>query len=395
MDANQYYQSLLQQGHSPENAAHFTSQYYPDFNSAIQSAGMIAPPPDMGLGGLGASSMVAPSGSLATGGVAAGAATTGAAAAGGTSIATIAVVSVLVLGGAGTAGYFIYDYLTEPDFYGVIYWDEGGFGYQFSEEDLTMVFPAETNQECKEITYMFDWPDYEYEDGLCYIENLFSSYEIEDKGDYYKICASFDGENDCFKIYVGEKGLVLVTYLIVNCNPMVSDIEPPVLDEYGYVTSSWMDKFNNLVEEVEDYGPSSCKSNSEYQGDFDYFSFSDRDAEGPMSNESGEKLVHIQMTQGDDLSWAVVKINIVVDGGISMTCQESGYEDSTSDCVYTTDDDSYWSVSEEITISEGATDLCDGSYGGCDIDVTIIKIGIGNEDDKVVGSVNAYADAYY
>ena len=112
MDANQYYQSLLQQGHSPENAAHFTSQYYPDFNSAIQNAGMIAHT-DIGLGGLGASSMVAPSGSLAAGGVAASAATTGAAAAGGTSIATIAVVSVLVLGGAGTAGYFIYDYLTE------------------------------------------------------------------------------------------------------------------------------------------------------------------------------------------------------------------------------------------------------------------------------------------
>ncbi|RAH14504.1 MAG: hypothetical protein CMB20_003305, partial [Methanobacteriota archaeon] len=142
---------------------------------------MIAPPPDIGLGGLGASSMVAPSGSLAAGGVAAGAATTGAAAAGGTSIATIAVVSVLVLGGAGTAGYFIYDYLTEPDFYGVIYWDESGFGYQFSEEDLTMVIPAENNQDCEEITYMFD-ADYEYEDGLCYIKNLYSSYEVEDKG---------------------------------------------------------------------------------------------------------------------------------------------------------------------------------------------------------------------
>ena len=228
MDANQYYQSLLQQGHSPENAAHFTSQYYPDFNSAIQGAGMIAPPPDMGLGGLGTSSMVAQSGSLAAGGVAAGAATTGAAAAGGTSIATIAVVSVLVLGGAGTAGYFIYDYLTEPDFYGVIYWDESGFGYQFSEDDLTMVIPAENNQDCEEITDMFD-ADYEYEDGLCYIKNLYSSYEVEDKGDYYKICASIGGESDCFKIYVGEKGLVLVTYLIVTCNPMVRDIEPPVL----------------------------------------------------------------------------------------------------------------------------------------------------------------------
>ena len=51
-------------------------------------------------------------GSMATG---AGMAATGAAVGGGMSFATIAVVSVLVLGGAGTAGYFIYDSLSESE----------------------------------------------------------------------------------------------------------------------------------------------------------------------------------------------------------------------------------------------------------------------------------------
>ena len=83
-----------------------------------------------------------------------------------------------------------------------------------------------------------------------------------------------------------------------------------------------------------------------------------------MSNESGEKLVHIEMTQGDDLQWAVVKINIVVDGGKSMTCQESGYEDSTSDCVYTTDGDGVTGVLLGNAISEGATDLYVGLIMG-------------------------------
>ena len=113
-----------------------------------------------------------------------------------------------------------------------------------------------------------------------------------------------------------------------------------------------------------------------------------------MSNASGDDLVHIQMTQGDDLNWALLKVTIVVDGGISITCDVASNADASSDCIYKTDDDNYWSVPEEITIAEGAYDLCDGSNGGCDVDVTLTKIGVGNQDDKVIRTVSAYADAY-
>ena len=122
--------------------------------------------------------------------------------------------------------------------------------------------------------------------------------------------------------------------------------------------------------------------------------FSDRDAAGSMSNAGGDTLVHVAMTQGDDLSWAVLKVSIVIDGGASMTCDEAGSADADSTCTYTTDDDNYWSTSEEITISEGsATNSCSGANGGCDVDVTLTKIGVGNEDDKVIRTVTAYADA--
>ena len=47
---------------------------------------------------------------------------------------------------------------------------------------------------------------------------------------------------------------------------------------------------------------------------------------------------------------------------------------------------------EEITISEGASDLCDGTDGGCDVDVTITKMGV-VEDDVVLRNVDAYAAA--
>ncbi|MBT4066726.1 MAG: hypothetical protein HOE76_05870, partial [Euryarchaeota archaeon] len=50
-------------------------------------------------------------------------------------------------------------------------------------------------------------------------------------------------------------------------------------------------------------------------------------------------------------------------------------------------------TSEEITISESGTDLCNGANGGCEVVVTLTKIGVGEEDDKVIATVTAYADA--
>ena len=127
--------------------------------------------------------------------------------------------------------------------------------------------------------------------------------------------------------------------------------------------------------------------------DFSMYQFSSRDASGSMSDAAGDALVHVKMTQGDDLSWSVLRVSIVVDGGNSFTCVEADKDDGTADCTYTTDDDNSWSTSEEITIAEGDMDMCDGADGGCDVDVTLTKIGVGNEDDKVIREVAAYADA--
>ena len=128
-------------------------------------------------------------------------------------------------------------------------------------------------------------------------------------------------------------------------------------------------------------------------GGLDKYQFDSRDAAGSMSSDAGDALVHIKMTQGDDLSWSVLRVSVVVDGGNSFTCADASKDDGTAACTYTTDDDNSWSTSEEITISEGDMDMCDGADGGCDVDVTLTKIGVGNEDDKVIREVAAYADA--
>ena len=136
-----------------------------------------------------------------------------------------------------------------------------------------------------------------------------------------------------------------------------------------------------------------CDESTE-SGDLYMYQFSDRDAAGSMSEAGGDALVHVAMTQGDDLSWAVLKVSIVIDGGASMTCDEAGSADPTSQCVWSKDDDNFWSVAEEITISEVSdTNLCSGDNGGCEVDVTLTKIGVGNENDKVITTITAYADA--
>ena len=419
MDGNSYYQNLLQQGFTPTDAAHYTKQYYPDFQAPMQGMGMMAPPPgsmeftgaaSTGLGTTGAGGAMAganlgTAGAVTGGGMAA-AGAGAAAAGGGMSFATIAVVSVLVLGGAGTAGYFIYDYLTEPDFYGEVYWTEYGSGLSFGEDELSMVFAVEEDL-CSNYEDMFgDDTDAEFRNGFCFVSPDYDSYEVTDEGDYYNVCVAaedIEQENECIKVYTLDRGIVIKEG--DACDVMVGDISTPdwtdLDDEDSYDEFlDWQETWRDIASELEDEGPSSCDysidggdDDTSSGGNIDTYQFSERDAAGAMSNASGDDLVHIKMVQGDDLNWALLKVSIVVDGGVSMNCQEVSRADENAECTYTTNDDMSWSVSQEITISEGAYDLCDGSNGGCDIDVTLTKIGVGSEEDKILREVSAYADA--
>ncbi|MDP6869831.1 MAG: type IV pilin [Candidatus Poseidoniaceae archaeon] len=129
-------------------------------------------------------------------------------------------------------------------------------------------------------------------------------------------------------------------------------------------------------------------------GTLETYTWSDKDAAGSMSDGAGDALIEVGMTGGAALNWAVVSVTISVDGGTPQTCAE---DDSTAACSYTSygdaGNDKAWETGEGITISEGASDLCDGSNGGCSVEVTLVKSGVGNEDDKTIGTVNGYADA--
>jgi hypothetical protein len=118
-------------------------------------------------------------------------------------------------------------------------------------------------------------------------------------------------------------------------------------------------------------------------GELEIYMWDDRDAYGD------DALVEIAMSSGDGLNWAVIKITISIDGGTPQACSEG--TNSGSSCEYEpyqgTGNDQRWEVAEGIIISGDCYD-----NWGCNVDVTITKMGVGSEDDKVVGQVAAYAD---
>ena len=106
------------------------------------------------------------------------------------------------------------------------------------------------------------------------------------------------------------------------------------------------------------------------------FQFSDRDAAGGVTANGDDDLIHVQMMQGASLSWDLLGVSIVVDGGTMNNCVEASDADVDGlQCTYTLPNSfSAWEVGEEITISEGANaDLCDGTAGYCEVTVTLTR----------------------
>ena len=110
-------------------------------------------------------------------------------------------------------------------------------------------------------------------------------------------------------------------------------------------------------------------------GGLDLYQFEDRDAAHELTATGGDDLIHVQMMQGSALSWDLLGVSIIVDGGTMNNCVEASEADVDGLlCTYSYIEDGAWTVSEEITISEGANaDLCDGVAGFCEVTVTLTK----------------------
>ena len=398
MEGMQYYQQLIQQGYSPMAAAQYTKQYFPEFQDPILNPSLFISP-DANIGEK-------------------------------SSRKSIFIASVLILGLVGIGGFFLYDDAAEPSFFGEIYWGESEFAIILEEDGVSMGQPL-VNGSCDFFQDKAEESGYEIKksNGVCksYFE-MNVEYTYEDKGDFYEIC--FSGRpSDCSEMYIFERGKIMNDQGV--CFVSVSDINPPPslheifetsnesdslwnslarLEEYEQRVDSWLEDWYEAAEDImDDEDAPACFydfQNDDYDspsGVLDTYIFTDRDVRTTMSSEGEEGLVYVQMVQseGDGISRDLLSVSIIVDGGASVTCQKFTQEweeeyDEYAECTWSVadGDGDDWEVNDEIIISEGPnTNLCDGSNFGCTVDITLTKIGIGGEDNRIIAEISAYASA--
>ena len=106
-------------------------------------------------------------------------------------------------------------------------------------------------------------------------------------------------------------------------------------------------------------------------GDLALYVFDTEDSNGPLSDGFEDNLVRVTMTQGSDINWAVISVQISVNNGAPMTCDNPGATGGSCGLVEFGDtSDQVWSVGDGVTIIETGQDLCDANET-CSVTVTI------------------------
>ncbi len=117
------------------------------------------------------------------------------------------------------------------------------------------------------------------------------------------------------------------------------------------------------------WASSLAEGNSD-DGGLQFYDFDASDAAGTPTSNAQEELIYVTMTQGDDLSWSDIVVQISVNGGAYSTCTNPDQASDTG-CSASEDGDGLWTVGEAISITEGSDDLCDGP---CDVEVKIVNV---------------------
>ena len=95
------------------------------------------------------------------------------------------------------------------------------------------------------------------------------------------------------------------------------------------------------------------------RGDYSMYQFEVREAGTTLSTDGGEALVYVALEKGDDLSWSQVIVQMKVGDSAYVACSNPD-KTAGAECAVSDNDDGEWKFAEDITVSEGSTDLCDG-----------------------------------
>lgn len=105
-------------------------------------------------------------------------------------------------------------------------------------------------------------------------------------------------------------------------------------------------------------------------GDLALYAFDASDSQGTPSNGTNDSLVMVTMTQGSDINWASVSIQVSVDASAPFSCDNPGQSGGECQLVeFGNTDDQVWSVGDGITLHENGLDLCSDV---CSLDIKIL-----------------------
>ena len=247
-NARTYYDSLIQQGYTAEQASQYTKQYYPEFS--INTAPVIPQPAQFTQP---ITSPIATQNLTQDGIVDSKKSKT-------TIIIASAVVALLI---AASAFFLLSsDDDSSPSFVGTKYWTDAGFGLQYNSDSVYYVAPT-NNSNCDEINDSFSasgWV-FEQEGNYCQYEYPVDSYAIKSKGDFYEICIGITYGNNtnvnCVEVFDTDSALYYIDG--DNCSVLLTTNNAPDLSlVYSY---NWTTTFEPMALEIANTdAPEVCKA---------------------------------------------------------------------------------------------------------------------------------------
>ena len=105
-------------------------------------------------------------------------------------------------------------------------------------------------------------------------------------------------------------------------------------------------------------------------GNLTLYVFDGEDANGAPSAATDDNLIRLTMTDGENINWANLKVQIEVDNAAPVTCDNPG-QDTNATCSlvpFEGDGGQFWGPGDGVTVKESGQDVCSAS---CTIDVII------------------------
>ena len=128
-----------------------------------------------------------------------------------------------------------------------------------------------------------------------------------------------------------------------------------------------------------------AESNTE--GSLSLYAFDAKEAPGTPSEATDDSLAIITMSQGQDITWAVLSVKLSINGAASTTCAVPGQSGGSCIVVDSSDEANIWSVGEDVTVLENGVDMC--SDANCEMSFAITNLRTGQSLAKTTTGVGS------